>query len=341
MRQFRLLSVTAVLTLLIWISADSLVNESATLRVTFEWVPANPASGMVVRSEEGIERLDVEAIGPRRIVEAAQARGKLHVRLVVQDLPTGPSVLSIDRGQVRRELAELWSGFSNLTITSVKPDAIPILADHFVQRTITLEAKKLTLGFEVEPQLQKKTATLKMRESYFAANPESQAGVLDVGPDLERLLKDQVPGKSVTLRVPLDARKFGPDAELSPPSVEATATLKAQRVTETIPTVPIFVAVSFSNFGRPLQAVNRDGAPLSLVTQTVQVTGLAEDVAKLVRGETRAYGIVQLKEDDIQALGAVKLATPEFHLPKGIELAQAPTPIEFKLVAGAEPGPRP
>ena len=47
---------------------------------------------------------------------------------------------------------------------------------------------------------------------------------------------------------------------------------------------------------------------------------------------TRAYGIIQLKEDDLEQLGILKLMTPEYHLPRGIELAEEPSPIEFKLI---------
>jgi len=78
--------------------------------------------------------------------------------------------------------------------------------------------------------------------------------------------------------------------------------------------------------------VARDGSPLSLVTQTVTVSGATEDVQRLVRGETRAYGVIQLKEDDLQQMGVLKVATPEYHLPKGVELAEEPSPIEFQLI---------
>ena len=53
---------------------------------------------------------------------------------------------------------------------------------------------------------------------------------------------------------------------------------------------------------------------------------------RLVRGETRAYGVIQLKEDDLQQMGVLKLAVPEYHLPKGIDLAAEPPSIEFQLI---------
>ena len=99
-----------------------------------------------------------------------------------------------------------------------------------------------------------------------------------------------------------------------------------------MPTVPVLVAMSFANLEKRVRAVTRDGSPLTLVTQTVTVTGMTDDVMRLVRGETRAYGVVQLREDDLQQLGVLKLATPEYHLPKGIELVGEASSIEFQLI---------
>ena len=42
--------------------------------------------------------------------------------------------------------------------------------------------------------------------------------------------------------------------------------------------------------------------------------------------------VIQLKEDDLQQMGVLKLAVPEYHLPKGLDLAAEPQPIEFQLI---------
>jgi hypothetical protein len=108
--------------------------------------------------------------------------------------------------------------------------------------------------------------------------------------------------------------------------------VRADRTTEEIPTVPIKLVVTFANLAKPYRAVARDGTTLTLVTQTVKVAGPTEDVSRLLRGETRAYGFIQLKEADLEVLGVFKAWTPAFHLPPNIELAEPPEPIEFKLI---------
>ena len=107
---------------------------------------------------------------------------------------------------------------------------------------------------------------------------------------------------------------------------------KRERITIEKSGLPVLVAMSFANLEKQVRAVTRDGTPLSLVTQTISVTGPTDDVIRLVRGETRAYGVIQLKEDDLQKMGLLKLAVPEYHLPKGLELAAEPTPLEFQLI---------
>ncbi len=82
---------------------------------------------------------------------------------------------------------------------------------------------------------------------------------------------------------------------------------------------------------RAVRSVARDGTPLTLVTQTIEVAGPVESVNKLVTGETRAYGFIQLKQADLDQLGVVKAWMPEFRLPPGITLAQPPKPVEFQL----------
>lgn len=332
MDQLRLLGITAVLTLLIWASADSLVTETASVGILLKVIPAITGSNMVIRADPNGERFDVQVSGPRRTVQAVQVRGPYRLRLPLEDRPTGEATISLDRYTLKRELTEQWADFRNLTVVSVAPDTLSVVIDRVVTKDIEVAAKRLTLAYDVEPQLRRTTASVEIRESFLQTLPAGQPLQIDIGPDIERLLKDQPVGKSVTVRVSLDNRRFGPDAEVKPNSIEVTATVRAQRSTEQIPTVPVLVAISFANLEKRVRAVTREGSPLTLVTQTISVTGPTDEVMRLVRGETRAYGVIQLKEDDLQQMGVLKLAVPEYHLPKGLDLTADPPSIEFQLI---------
>ena len=99
--------------------------------------------------------------------------------------------------------------------------------------------------------------------------------------------------------------------------------------------MPILLAVSFANLERALRPVGRDGAPLALMTQTITVSGRQEHIRRLQQGETRAYGVIHLKQEDLEQVGELNLVTPEYQLPEGVSLAEMPPPVEFKLVAAA------
>ena len=154
---------------------------------------------------------------------------------------------------------------------------------------------------------------------------------IDITAEVERQLQEKPAGESATVVVALDVTMFGSDAVINPPMVEVTATVSAERSTEEIPTVPILLAVSFANLVRPFAAVPRDG--IVPVTRTIRVTGPTAEVQRLLRGKTRAFGLIQLKEDDLQVWDDYKPMRPEYHLPPGIELAEEPKPIEFKLIS--------
>jgi hypothetical protein len=326
---------TAVLTALIWASADRLVNESAVLEVAIVPVPAAASEQMLIRMIGPRDSLEVTVSGPRRVVESVRNRERMQVRIHVPEQPPGEASLGISEENLRRELAQQFSEFERLRVLGVQPQEIRVAVDRIVTRNVEFTLKNLTLAYETEPQLQRKSARLRLRESATAGMPPDFPVLVEIGPDAERLLKEKPFGKSQTVTVVPEVRQFGADAEFNPRSVEVTATVRAERIVQQVPTVPVLVAMSFANLSKSVQAVARDGTPLTLVTQTISVSGTPDAVGRLLSGESRAYGIIHLKQEDLESLGMVKLVTPEYHLPRDVELAGTPAPIELKLIATA------
>lgn len=338
MEQVKLLSMTVVLTVLVWASADSLVNETVNVPVSFEVLPVRNNPDMLVTLDTENNSYELQVSGPRSLVSALQAQPSLRLRLRIEDGPTGPASVRLDRERVREALAGLSREFRKLAVVSIQPETLPVKIDHMVTHEVEVVAKRLTLPYEVEPQLDRSRVEVTLRQTEFEKLTENQPLQIPIGSDIERQLKDKPAGKSVTVAVTLDAQRLGPGARINPPIINVTATVQAQRVTAQIPTVPILLAMSFANLERPLRPVTRDGTPLSLVTQTITVTGLRSDVAKLQRRETRAYGVIQLKQEDLESLGVLKLVTPDYLLPDGVTLAIEPSPIEFKLIRASSTG---
>ncbi len=332
MAQVKLLSMTLGLTVLIWASADSLVNETGSIGVSFELVPDAAATTLLIQPLDQTTSFDVQVSGPRRIIEDIKEEAPLRARLRIPDQPTGTAQVPLDRRSLKQQLAEQWNQFEKLTIVSIRPDVLSVIVDHWVTREVSLGLGRLALTYAVEPQLHQTSTSVRMRESRLSDLPDTDNLQMDISADVERVLKDQPVGERMTVPVTLDPGMFGPGATLEPPTISVTAAVRARRTTAQIPTVPILVAVSFPNLERPLRPVTRDGTPLSLVTQAITVTGPTEEVSRLVRGAARLFGIIQLKQDDLDRLGTLRLRTPEYHLPPGVELAEEPEPIEFKLI---------
>lgn len=333
MEQVKLLSMSALLALLIWTSADALVNETEIVRVEFQPVPEAGTAGLLVVPAEPGKTFEVEVSGPRSIIEEVRGDGALPVRVPVVDRPTGRATVRLDRSLVKQTLIDANSAFRKLAIGAVQPGEIDVIVDHMVTRDIEVVIGRTTLSYETPPRPQPSTVELRLRESVLADWPAGSPFQIDIASDVDAHMRSQTPGTPVRKRYTLDTRPFGPGATIANPDVEVTATVQAERVTEEIRTVPILFAVSFSNLARSLRPVDRDGNDLSLMTQRIEVSGSPADVARLQSGETRVFGVLQLKQEDFESPGTLNLAIPEFHLPPGIDLASDPMPIEFQLVA--------
>lgn len=335
MEQVKLLSMTVVLTLLVWVSADSLVNESVSLPATFELVPPGTDPTMRVAVADDAPSFEIQVSGPRKVIDALRAETPLHIRLTAPEQPTGPATLALDRIAVRESLSAISSEFGKLSVAGTTPDRLPAVVDHLVTKEAAVVMRNLTRAYEVQPQISPSRVSVTLRESKLKELGSGESLQIDIGAEFERLLGERADGVAVTTPVSLDSGRFGPDASISPSTVEVTATAQAQRTTARISTVPILLAVSFANLERAVRPVSRDGTPMALVTQSIAVTGRTEQIRRLQQGETRAYGIIQLKQGDLDRLGELKLVTPEIRLPEGLTLEEPPAPIEFKLLPAA------
>ncbi len=334
MEQLKLLSMTAVITLIVWASADRLVNDIATVRLTIEPMPSTEVDTIVEPDmEETPDRYELQISGPRKTLKSLRDREPLNLRLPISETSIGPVSVALSQDGLKRAIINQWPELHGLAVLSVKPRTLPVIVDRMVSAEFDVSMANLTLAYDDEPQLQRTSTTARLRESLLASMVSGgQRPEIDISREVERIVQTKPAGESSMFPVTLDLTRFGPGASLDPASIDVTATLKTQRSTAEISTVPIKPVVSFANLGKSFEAVGRDGTPLTLVTQTVRITGPTDEVMKLVRGETRAYGLIQFKEADLRQANVIKAWTPEFHLPAGIELAESPRQIEFRLV---------
>ncbi len=218
MEQVKLLSMTAVLSLLTWIVADNMVNESTTVSATFELLPLANSDVLIDVAPEAVSQLyTIKLQGPRRFIDVVQKRDRTNARLRIGDRAVGPTEIVLDKDTVKRALIETWSDFDQLTVLSIEPSTIPVVIDRLVTHEVTLTTRRLTLPYASEPQLKRSTTHVQIRQSrYTNIVGAGQALQMDISTDLERQLRSSSPGQPATILLTLDPRQFGPDAAISP-----------------------------------------------------------------------------------------------------------------------------
>lgn len=326
MDQLKLLSMTALVTLLIWVAADSLVNETAKVNVTVMVSPEPGYPDMIVERPAEPRLHEVDVTGPRRVMSQLQLMDDLVVRLRVPHQPAGPTTVPL-----REALNDQWHEYRRLRVTAVTPPTLELTVDHLVtvDAALIIKPPQVTV-FEVPPHLDRSTVSLKLRKSVHDQMVQ-EGRVPQIELDADALFQGQLAGTSVRMPVTLDASPFGANATVTPKTVLVTATVSTRRVTAELTSVPVLLAVSFANFGRPVAAVTQDGEQLP-VFQNISVTGDPETIERLRAGETRVIGLIQLRESDFSQANEWRVVKPEFQLPPGVVLAAEPKPVEFKLV---------
>lgn len=333
MEQVKLLSMTAMLSLVIWLGADSLVNETVNLEVALTLKPESAESSMLVEPVSGRAIVELNVYGPRRIVEDLRQGGRLEATLRVSDRPTGPASITLTPEAMSRELNIQIRDFSKLSIVTVRPQTLEARIDHLVEHEADIVLRNLTLPYETEPQVGPASVVANMRESRFQEwQAAGRAVELDLSSEVDRQFQERERGENHQVTIKLDPREFGPNATFKPATVQVTAVVQARRDLREIPTVPIMVAVSFDKLGRAFRPVATDGTPLELVTRTIVVEGPTDVVARLARGEIRAFGVIRLREEDLDDPDSVKVIKPEIFLPPGISQVGTVEPVELKLV---------
>ena len=133
MKQIKLLSMTSILTILIWAGADSLVNEAASIRLHVDLVPPDEQSTMLIDDTDEAARIDLEISGPRNIINHFTAQAPFKVRLPIEERTTGNAEIRLDRVRLKRVMEQQWHEFRELTIPS--PGRQVVDHDHAVTAT--------------------------------------------------------------------------------------------------------------------------------------------------------------------------------------------------------------
>ncbi|MGB0716654.1 MAG: hypothetical protein ACPGXK_12285 [Phycisphaerae bacterium] len=330
MEQVKLLSMTFILTALVWASADTLVTETTTVKVRIEL--QEPDDVIKFSNQQEQRSVSVTLAAASKTIEFLRNEAPIAVRLTANVEQTGKVNLFVDPTQLKRSMEEAYPDLDRIAISRIEPPTIEVTVDRLVKRQVRFTTDTLTMSYDAPPLITPKTEYLWLHESLVDSLPEADESLsVDISEDVDRLFRDSPQGTEQDRVLQLDTREFGEHAYFDTPNINIKATLSPQEITQVLETVPVLLAVSFDNFDRAYKPFEPDGAPMQIVTTKITVKGPPAEVASLVRGDTRAFGVIRLKEDDLNSLATASGFEPEFYLPRGIELVGKPDTIEFRL----------
>ncbi len=322
MEQIKLISVTAVLTLLIWTMAHQLVSETTELDVTIYAQPVGDTGMTVETDPPGLDRFRLTVTGPKRIVDQIKDEvraGQLPpLRIPVRDRAGGR--YPVDVGEALAAYREQLRG---LQIDRVSPPEVTVVIDHLQTVTMPVHVEPGLLDFDVPPQAEPQEVQVTISETALARLAHRRVPLSG-----DELFRNRPEGEQEISGVVLPTRLDGVEVRTEPATVTVRATLRKQSKTGTIPAVPVNVQASIENLNRFEIEARDEPTP---ITRAITVQGPPADVDSLVDGRTTVTGRIVLTGDLAALGGRVVELHPVFDLPAGVRLAAPVPPIELSL----------
>lgn len=325
--QVKLLSVTAFLTLLIWVAADQLQVVSATVNVSLRFEPRDAESAMVVRLA-GAEPFEVVVSGPRRAVQPFEDMQTMPLTLRLADRPTNPREPIADLLALLREEP---GPLKDLVIESVHPAEAVVAVDRWIEVDVPVAiAQPMRLAYEIPPELESSTVKVRLWESRLK---ELGGRIPPIDLPLEKNLAELREGGDFSVRVSVPLEGFGEGAASEPRAVKVTGRLAAQKLeTRELGLVAIRACVGFDYLNRRVSFEVESGG--TVATRKITVQGTPEALRKLA--QTPAYGVLNLREEEMKRVGEDQFIQPDFFLPEGVTMVGKPDPVKLRIVSISE-----
>lgn len=319
MQQARLLGITVVLSVMIWLVADHSLTEVATVRVRIHLHPA--ADNMRVALAEGQPPIvEVKLSGKRSQIDELRARAPLSVRLPVT--ARAAQTYRLVLAGPMRDAPEL----RDVDVQEVRPPTVDIEVDR--DRTVMMPVLVRpggALDYEIPPKVEPAEVAVTISERALGALPPGERVVL-LNPD--DYLETAPRGKLDSVSVPLTAIVGNVGVQLDPDFVTLRFKIRDRLKQTTISAVPIKIEASPDLFNG-YRVEFRDASPI--LTQPLTIKGPPQLVDRVAGGELRIHGVIALTAANKAAAGSFQYVTPEFKLPEGIERVGPVEPVEFKL----------
>lgn len=326
MQQARLLGITALLSVMVWLVADHSLTEVANIRVRLEFLPTEDQNMRVALAEGEPNIVNVSVAAKRSIIQKYRTQEIISVRLPVS--PRASKTYRIPLLEQLRSAQEL----RDVGVQEVVPPDVDIEVDR--DTTVRMPISVQTSGalkHRIPPSVEPDEVSVIISERALAHLTEDQR-VVTLNAD--EFLKTADVGKLGSINVPLRQVVEGISVQVDPDHVALRYEIEERLESTTIPAVPIKIEASADIFnGYTVEF--KDAGPV--LTQPLTVKGPRELIERIESGELRIHGVIALTAANKAAAGSFQYVTPVFKLPKGIERIAPPEAVEFRLVPRNSP----
>ena len=338
MRSIPFWASTVFLTLLIWVSADQLVTENATVSMVVH-LRAEPGSRYVVKTagnESG--RVSVTFRGRQSEIVRLKDRLSKAITVAVPDPVLSARGLGDQKLPLMPLLAEKSQNFGGCSVVQTDPPSLSVHVDRRIERTVPVMPQVGHLEFNVEPRVTPASVQATVLETEWAgiesANPRIEL-------DVQRDLAHQPPGEPIEINVPLPLTVTSDRGSitifaLDHKTAKVHATLRRRLKRVTLQAVPIKFQASPSVWNRYTIRFRQENPSETL---RIDVVGRPDIVDQLEKGTIRTFGVISIGATDTLSEDTFQFYRPEFNLPKGVELAPDQEIEDFEIRLERRPEP--
>ncbi len=329
MVQIRFWILVILVTCLIWIAADQGVTKTYVISTPLT-VKAREGRKMLVRpADANLRSIDLTFSGPNHsISQLKTVEDSLTTQLALGDREPGSYTLDLAK-ELQTQMEQFPPG---LTIVSVHPPSLHVDVDRFVERQIPLRLDKGEVVLEGEPQLNPTAVKAVVPEKGFDSLPDAQKVIVLSGATVLKGVKE---GESVSKPVSVPRETAGIKFQsVEPSEVTLMATVKVRTTEGRLPTVPIRLLIGNDVIKRFQITFGLTDDPIA--TCEIMIRGPVDIVHDLIEKASK-YGVrgyVEITMEDAErGLSGALMKVPQIlNLPKDVELAKTPEPIEIHII---------
>lgn len=321
MQQLKLIGMSSLISILIWVVADSSMSESETIKVLITLESAGSDDMHVDKVVESDKPFDVLFTGKRTAINDLRRSEPLQVKIRITERVSGIYTLKLDD-----ELAKDKNRFSNVLVQDVSPPTleIQVIRDQTIMMPINVLFE--SLEYDEPPIIEPNEVLVTISEiDLESIDPQQRRITLDA----DELLQTAERGKMLENSVALRPIVGGFTVRLDPDFVTMRAQLTEQLREKTLAAVPIRIESSMDIFNAFEVEVRNAG---TILTQTITIKAPIEIIERLGAGEIKIHGVISISAEDKANPDEFRYITPRFILPPGVTLVGEAEPIEIRLV---------